>query len=188
MKTNRFPLTCIDTKEIAYSYKQYLETEHWKKLKEKYWLSGLSKVCQRCGKSNIPYDFHHRTYKRIGREYLMDIIPLCRECHYKSHDILNSPHGTRTNIWNAHKKGKKKIVRLQLKGYVFNPYKMSESDREWMLSIKPNMRGCILSKYFSEKVSAYHANGQWINKQVSNACKWIRKETRNNFAEVIDDL
>lgn len=184
----RFPVICVDTKEVAYNYKEYLNTEHWKILKERYWLSGLSKVCQRCSNNNIPYDFHHRTYKRIGKEWLMDIIPLCRECHYKSHNILNDIHGSRFNIWNAHKKGRKKVVRLQLKGFSFNPQKMSSLDREWMLSIQPYMRGAILSKYFSKKVKGYNAPFQWINQQVSNACKWIKKETSFCVKESLLDI
>ena len=188
MQKNTFPLTCIDTKETVYSYNEYLKTEHWRLLKKKYWLSGLSKFCQRCGKNDNPYDFHHRTYKRIGKEYLMDIIPLCRECHYRSHVILNSPHGTRVNIWNAHKKGKKKVVRQQLKPFSFNPNRMPEADREWLISIKPHMRGCILYNYFSDKVTGYHVGHQWVSQQVSNACRWIRKETRSRYEKIISEI
>jgi hypothetical protein len=175
-KVSKYPIKCSNTNEIVYSYNEYLKTEHWKILKREYYASGLSKICHRCNKSNIPYDFHHRTYKRLGNEYLIDIIPMCRSCHYESHDILKSKTSSRTNIWNVHKKGKKKILRKLLKPYCFEPLHMSKSDLNGFLEIPPKSRGCVLSKYFSDKTKGLHASHQWINQQVVNVCKWIRKE------------
>ena len=31
------------------------------------------------------YQLHHRTYSRLGRENLLDLLPLCRDCHELTH-------------------------------------------------------------------------------------------------------
>ena len=180
-KFRKYPFTCIDTGETVNSYEEYLTTKHWKEVKEKYLSSKLSKICQHCGKSNIPYDFHHRTYKRIGREYLLDIIPLCKDCHFSSNERLKLPHNSKTRLWDIHKKGRKKVVRLQLNGFSFKPSLLSEKEYWDFINIKPNLRGCVLSKYFANKVKGHHVGSKWINDQISSASKWIKKEISKNL-------
>ena len=40
-----------------------------------------------------PIELHHRTYKRMGRESIFDIVPLCEDHHYeverfiRTHDV-----------------------------------------------------------------------------------------------------
>ena len=35
-------------------------------------------------------DLHHRSYDRLGRERVGDLVPLCRSCHGRVHQILES--------------------------------------------------------------------------------------------------
>lgn len=172
---NKFPLVCSTSKETIYSYKEYIESIHWKLLKERYLISGLSKRCYKCNSKEVPYEFYHRTYKRMGKEKLTDIVPMCLKCYEV---ILDTKHNLTEKSWNVpRKKGKKKALRFQLKRYAFNPCNLSESEYNWMVNLQPRLRGCLLSKYFSNKVKAYQVSPSWINKQVSNASKWIQKET-----------
>ena len=95
--------TCKDTGEVCYSYSDYLKSDHWRLLKARYWKSKMPKVCGRCGSRAGPYDMHHKTYKRMGREHLKDITPLCRGCHQATHEVLKVNENSRINCWNAHK-------------------------------------------------------------------------------------
>lgn len=67
-------------------YSEYLQTEHWKKLR----LEPLRRSGFRCSLcyTNAKLHVHHRTYERLGREYLSDLIALCEDCHSKFHDKL----------------------------------------------------------------------------------------------------
>lgn len=88
------------------TYLQYLETEHWKDLKKRFRASKLCKNrCAVCGsRQNI--NIHHKSYKRIGNERLMDLIELCRNCHTKAHDMDRHRTSQKHNLWNAHKRVK----------------------------------------------------------------------------------
>lgn len=69
------------------SYKAYLLTDHWKDVRKRYWKSKLhNHTCYACGsKQNL--QVHHKTYKRIGQEYLRDLCLLCGDCHRQAHQI-----------------------------------------------------------------------------------------------------
>lgn len=71
----------IELKEMPYA--DYLKTAHWQ------WVASEAKESTggRCGLDtrHIAVDAHHRTYDRRGREYVEDVIPLCRECHSRFH-------------------------------------------------------------------------------------------------------
>jgi len=69
------------------SYKDYLKSEHWKKINKKYKKSRFPQHCIVC--SNKRFQLHHRSYARIGNEYLTDFIPLCQKCHQEIHNYLN---------------------------------------------------------------------------------------------------
>lgn len=86
-------IICKDTKEIIECsdtkllYLKYLQSNHWKKIrvikafKQKY-------MCERCGKklkNSYEYNIHHKTYKRIGHEWMSDLKLLCMECHQEVH-------------------------------------------------------------------------------------------------------
>src|SRR4051794_24043327 len=52
--------------ENGLTYLEYLESDHWKALKNRYRNSGLPQQCLICHDRNV--DLHHRTYKRVGHE------------------------------------------------------------------------------------------------------------------------
>lgn len=81
-----WPVTCTDTGEVVSNYREYLRSEHWTNLKHKYRKSKLYKGCAIC-KTKENLNFHHRSYVRIGSEYLRDIVPLCSEHHKAVHDF-----------------------------------------------------------------------------------------------------
>lgn len=69
-------------------YAAYLKSPHWKSVKARYWASKRPKCCIVCGDPN--FELHHRTYQRVGRERLDDLMPLCRTHHAKAHTYIDS--------------------------------------------------------------------------------------------------
>ena len=65
-------------------YAEYLASNHWVDVRRRFWASKLPKCRGGCG-SGLRLELHHRTYKRLGAEYLMDLILVCRDCHQKIH-------------------------------------------------------------------------------------------------------
>ena len=83
-------ITSDDTGETSRSYSAYLQTKHWKAMKEKVY-EEYGGICGVCGEL-VPKEFsnvHHRTYKRIGNEKMSDLILLCKSCHGKLHKRKN---------------------------------------------------------------------------------------------------
>lgn len=70
------------------TYGKYLESAHWQQFQQRYKDSGMSMRCAVCSQKLI--QLHHHTYKRLGREKLTDVTPLCRRHHLKVHDFLRS--------------------------------------------------------------------------------------------------
>jgi len=78
----------VDLSKLGFtSYREYLLSPHWTDVKRRYRVSKMPKLCLACGK---PYEvLHHRTYKRLGHEWLMDLAALCHNCHRRLHDREN---------------------------------------------------------------------------------------------------
>jgi hypothetical protein len=68
-------------------YAEYLKTPEWNDTR-KHALKRAGYRCQTCNDA-APLDVHHRTYERLGRERINDIIALCRRCHKKFHSEEN---------------------------------------------------------------------------------------------------
>jgi 5-methylcytosine-specific restriction endonuclease McrA len=68
----------------AMPYEQYLQTPHWKRMREDE-LRAAGRRCQLCNRGSRILDVHHRTYERRGEELDEDLIVLCRECHDNFH-------------------------------------------------------------------------------------------------------
>jgi hypothetical protein len=79
-------------------YREYLKTDHWKQIKEKYYNSDMPQECTICG--DTVFDLHHRTYDRIGAENLNDLVPLCRSHHKATHKLVKAG----SSLWDAHEK------------------------------------------------------------------------------------
>lgn len=84
-------------RELGYhSYREYLSSPHWADVKARFRASKLcSNSCAACG-SRGPTAIHHRTYKRVGAEYLIDLNELCRPCHEKVHAYEDA---TQQHLW-----------------------------------------------------------------------------------------
>ncbi len=91
------------------NYHQYIHSEAWRETKKRFYKSKLVKrnelgqpFCFSCKRSDMPLDVHHKTYKTLGKERLMDLALLCRECHNLVHEL----HKMRpqNGLWNASNK------------------------------------------------------------------------------------
>lgn len=80
------------------SYRDYLASDHWKAMRASYRASGLPCQCLVC--DDPRFQLHHRTYTRLGREQLGDVLPLCETCHRKVHEYERTHL---TNIQGTHK-------------------------------------------------------------------------------------
>ena len=79
-------------------YKSYIISQAWYEKKTEYRNSKLPQNCLVCQEPKV--DLHHRTYKRLGGEWLNDLVPLCRQ----HHDGVHSFHKkSKMNLWGATK-------------------------------------------------------------------------------------
>ena len=70
-------------------YSEYLQSEHWARVKEKTNNRQNYKKCEFC--DSIDIEFHHTSYKWImTRHELRTIISLCRTHHQEVHDLAKS--------------------------------------------------------------------------------------------------
>jgi len=65
-------------------YSEYLQTEHWKNIREGALLRA-NHMCRMCG-SKYNLQVHHNTYNNLGNERNEDLTVLCKECHEFFHD------------------------------------------------------------------------------------------------------
>lgn len=67
-------------------YKEYLQTEHWKKTSYECKKRAGFK-CKKC-KSTENLHAHHLSYENRGDDFeKFDLICLCKECHEKIHKL-----------------------------------------------------------------------------------------------------
>ncbi len=77
---------------------KYLGTMHWRKFVARYRASDRPQACFACGQENVV--LHHRTYERLGRERLSDVVPLCNSHHMELHRRVERGEFT---LYDAHK-------------------------------------------------------------------------------------
>lgn len=104
------------------NYQTYLDGEHWKNIKDRYWKSKLPKKCRICG-GNKNLVLHHRTYKHLGKERIsIHTHLLCQSCHQKVHFDEN---GNKTPLtWKAltmRETYLRKLYRAKIKNLRSNP-------------------------------------------------------------------
>lgn len=89
------------------SYAAYLAAPHWQQLRRRFYASARVElmrkhfgrpVCQFCLRGDRQLELHHRTYARIGRERMADLVLLCGDCHEKCHQTARRG---RTSIGTA---------------------------------------------------------------------------------------
>lgn len=68
------------------SYLAYLASDAWSVFRLAY-ASRCGWSCYVCGVEH-GLDLHHKTYRRLGSEYLRDVVALCRKHHVEVHDAV----------------------------------------------------------------------------------------------------
>lgn len=86
-------------------YREYIQSKEWQAVRKRYWASKMPKECYGCGKPKHPgMHLHHRTYKNLGNERLMDLVPVCQPCHRDIHYLYDSdPKWKQRGLWYATK-------------------------------------------------------------------------------------
>ncbi len=78
------------------SYGEYFESGRWREKAAEYSRSNLPQNCLVC--HHHQFRLYHRTFTRIGNEFLLDLVPLCGKCHGKIMGYLR-----RENIRDVYK-------------------------------------------------------------------------------------
>ena len=82
-------------------YRAYIQSPQWRATRERYWNSKLPQECWVCDSPRTTgMHLHHRTYKNLGNERLMDLVPVCPSCHDLIHAISNNEYNGK-NLWKA---------------------------------------------------------------------------------------
>lgn len=83
-------------------YKDYIQKHpHWQKVRDARYRFDDQKcvVCHR-DLTGEPYQTHHLTYQRLGREKLRDVVTMCDSCHHTFHQ-----NWSKSNFWEGKEKG-----------------------------------------------------------------------------------
>lgn len=92
------------------TYKEYLQSEGWQHKKSLFYQE-YPEGCWVCG-STKNLKLHHKTYERVFKERLTDLVCLCDDCHAELHKMIrrrkkkNRPN--RKRLLKAHEKLKAK--------------------------------------------------------------------------------
>lgn len=91
-------------------YRAYIASAAWRAVRERYWSSKLPQECYVCDAPRLPgMHLHHRTYKNLGTERLMDLVPVCPGCHEVVHQIHRTePRFARAGLWEATKEARRR--------------------------------------------------------------------------------
>lgn len=89
-------------------YRAYIASPAWRRTRERYWASNMPTACYVCDAPRRPgMHLHHRTYKNLGAERLMDLVPLCPSCHDEVHALYDSDPGAhRRGLWETTKRAR----------------------------------------------------------------------------------
>lgn len=80
-------------------YEAYIASPEWKAVRKRYKEEREWK-CYVCGKTEGLH-LHHKTYYRLGREKLEDLVPLCPAHHLAAHALVDAK---RCKLKAAHRK------------------------------------------------------------------------------------
>jgi predicted HNH restriction endonuclease len=67
-----------------HKYVAYIKSPQWKEKRLRA-LKTWGNVCQMCD-SNDRIEVHHKTYDRLGKELMTDLMIVCHSCHEKIHE------------------------------------------------------------------------------------------------------
>ncbi len=71
------------------SYQQYLQSDHWKRLRSRKRRKSKNGACAICGAVGA-LDTHHLLYRNLYDVKTQDLRLLCRGCHFLGHDLMRS--------------------------------------------------------------------------------------------------
>jgi 5-methylcytosine-specific restriction endonuclease McrA len=79
-------------------YADYIQSDAWWHTRQTWYAArtaelGRGEPC--CAVCDAPWlldrdDLHHKTYDRLGHEHLADLLPMCRACHTRLHDLWDT--------------------------------------------------------------------------------------------------
>lgn len=84
-------ICCPDTGEFATTYPYYLQTQHWRHMRN---VKRMEGVCAGCGESiTDDFDVHHLTYDTLGHESPDDLALMHPACHAMLHGFTPNGRG-----------------------------------------------------------------------------------------------
>lgn len=90
-------------------YRAYIQSPEWRAVRERYWASKMPKDCYVCDAPRSKgMHLHHRTYKNLGSERLMDLVPACARCQELIHEIDVEDRVERDGLWFATKEARRR--------------------------------------------------------------------------------
>lgn len=93
-----------------WDYRAYIQSPEWRAKRDQYWSSQMPKNCYVCDAPRSKgMHLHHRTYKNLGAERLMDLVPVCAGCHEAVHEIYAQPRFQRAGLWFATKEARRRL-------------------------------------------------------------------------------
>jgi hypothetical protein len=76
--------------QVLTNYKEYLESDEWKMVKQELKQKRKFQKCRACGNKRC-IQLHHKTYQWVGTKYEeLGIIALCIKCHRKVHNYARN--------------------------------------------------------------------------------------------------
>lgn len=81
-------------------YADYMLSPDWARRKRRYY-QRHRKRCRAC-RATERIHLHHKTYKRLGREWDRDLVPLCEDCHARVHTTQKLTRGNLELVTNAY--------------------------------------------------------------------------------------
>jgi len=80
------------------AYAGYLQSPKWRRKRDEA-LKRAGYRCQRCDAQAV--EVHHRTYERLGEEWMEDLEALCRDCHDEHHGAPPTSRWDRPGRWQS---------------------------------------------------------------------------------------
>jgi len=73
--------------ELREAHRRYLQSDEWRQIRTRVFLRAGG-MCEGCGAAEAT-QVHHLTYQHQGREFLWELVAVCRTCHERVHEISN---------------------------------------------------------------------------------------------------
>lgn len=156
------------------SCSEYLQSEHWKRFKRRFFASGRSTRCVVCcQKKRI--EIHHCTYFRLGVELFDDVVPLCDDHHEAVHKWLTDNNKPVESTQEA-------IVALRAAIPQVKKTKQQRRPRFKNHASRQQRSHSSVGRHYSVLVRrrAREAVAKYAFKSYDEAMKYIRKLVKNN--------